>query len=220
MILNGEIAPGTILSQVQVAKRLGVSTTPVREAMRLLQAEGLLEIERNRRARVPQLDVDDLDAVYSARVLLEAVAITLSVPAMTQDDLSELNDLLERMDRYAEAKDLAAWDVEHLTFHCRLVSAASPPQDRLIQMLRERSERYRHLSVLGSSPRGWTVANAEHQGIVDACVRREPQEAAVALARHLARTAHTLIAYLAPEADAAATRTAVQLVTNWVKTPA
>ena len=72
MILQGALEPGSVLSQVALARQLGVSTTPVREAIRLLEAEGLLITERNRRARVPPLEIEDLDAVYSSRVLLES----------------------------------------------------------------------------------------------------------------------------------------------------
>ena len=64
LIVTGEIPPGTQLSQVELARRLGLSTTPVREALRQLEAEGLVESRRNLRPRVPVFDPTDLDAVY------------------------------------------------------------------------------------------------------------------------------------------------------------
>ena len=75
MLLNGEIAPGTVLSQVRVARELGVSTTPLREAMRLLQAEGLLVAEHNRRARVASLEPEDIDAVSEIARLAKLGAV-------------------------------------------------------------------------------------------------------------------------------------------------
>src|SRR3954464_15979178 len=86
MLLNGEIPPGTVISQVKLAKQLGVSTTPLREAMRLVQAEGLLIAEHNQRSRVAPLDPADIDVVYASRILLEAVAISLTVNGLTAED--------------------------------------------------------------------------------------------------------------------------------------
>lgn len=73
MIVTGEIPPGTALSQVELAGRIGVSTTPLREALRQLEAEGLVEPRRNRRPRVPPFDPDDVVSVYCGRVLLESL---------------------------------------------------------------------------------------------------------------------------------------------------
>src|SRR3954467_14981008 len=77
LLLNGEIPAGTVLSQVKLARELGVSTTPLREAMRLLQAEGLLIAGPNRGSRVAPMDPKDIDAVYASRILIEALAIRL-----------------------------------------------------------------------------------------------------------------------------------------------
>src|SRR3954453_20031039 len=86
MLLNGDLRPGTPISQVRLARELGVSATPLREAMRLLQAEGLLVAEHNRRSRVAPMDPKDIDAVYASRILIEALAIRLAVPRMSEDD--------------------------------------------------------------------------------------------------------------------------------------
>ena len=82
LIVRGAIAPGSELSQVELARRLGVSTTPLREALRRLEAEGLVDSRRNRRPRVRAFDVEELDSIYAARVLLEWLAVRLTVPLM------------------------------------------------------------------------------------------------------------------------------------------
>lgn len=215
MVLGGDLAPGAVLSQVAIAKELGVSTTPVREAIRLLEAEGLLIAERNHRAKVPPLDVQDLDAVYSSRVLLESVAVALTTQRMTTADHDLLRQDVQRMADAIKANDLEGWNEAHREFHRRLVSLATPTHEPIIASLADRSERYRRVSVLASRPREWASVNAEHETIAEAVIAGDRVAAARHLARHLARTALVLTADFAPEADAPATRTALQMVGAW-----
>src|SRR5690348_2858352 len=74
-ILDGTLTPGTKLSQVTLAEQLGVSRTPLREVLRMLQEEGLVEIEPNQRTRVATLDPQELDDVYAARIMVETLAL-------------------------------------------------------------------------------------------------------------------------------------------------
>ena len=107
LIVRGALAPGRELSQVELARRTGVSTTPLREALRRLEAEGLVESRRNRRPRVRPFDCQDLDSVYAARVLLEPLALRLTVPRLTAGDLSALRDRLDAMRRVAAQVEIA-----------------------------------------------------------------------------------------------------------------
>jgi len=202
MLLNGEIRPGVVLSQVKLAHELGVSTTPLREAMRLLQAEGLLIAEHNRRSRVAPVDPEDIDAVYASRILVEALAIGLTVPTLTADD-----DVALKSDQ-----DLAAWEPLHRSFHWRMIKGCDDALARCIEPMIDRSERYRRTSLYGSPARAWAIGNEEHEAIVAACTARRPGEAAVLLARHYARSALTAIAKIAPEQDPVTVRAALQLI--------
>jgi DNA-binding GntR family transcriptional regulator len=213
LILSGELAPGSYISQVALARRLGISPTPLREAIRLLEADGLLVSEHNRRARVAPLNVEDLDAVYSARVLTESVAIAMTVQRMTAEEMDALDACLAQLRKQAKSEQLPAWEAAHAEFHRLLWSYASPFQADLIKSLTDRAERYRRL--LEPNPRAFASANAEHEAIADRCRARDPAGAARQLARHLARTALTLTTNFAPEDDPAALRTAVQIVTSW-----
>src|SRR6185437_10046446 len=89
-IVGGEIAPGAVMSQVSLADELGISRTPLREALRMLQSEGLVEAQRNRRVRVAAVSPADLEELCIMRVTLEAEAIRLAVPRMTAEDLARL----------------------------------------------------------------------------------------------------------------------------------
>jgi DNA-binding GntR family transcriptional regulator len=210
MIVTGDIAPGTELSQVKLAETIGVSTTPLREALSRLEAEGLVESRRNRRPRVPPFDPAELDAVYCHRVLLESLALSLSVPLFGDDDRNALRADLETM--RAAGDDPAKWDAAHAGFHLGLVSRCPPPLREQIAGFMARSARYRRMSVLGDDPAGRSAGDREHEAILDACTARDAREAALLLARHLARSALTLMAHLAPDADPVSVRSALQMV--------
>ena len=212
LLLNGEIPAGAILSQVKLARQLGVSTTPLREAMRLLQAEGLLIAEHNRMSKVAPLDPADIDAVYANRILIEAVAIRVTVPKLTAADDEALRALLDAMQVAASAEDLHAWEPIHQDFHRHLIGGCEPAVMRLIEPIAERCERFRRSSMFGAPTRAWEVGNDEHEAIAAACRARKPGLASELLARHYARSALTALAKLAPEQDTAAVRTALRLV--------
>src|SRR4051794_15493157 len=212
LLLNGELVPGTPISQVKLSRELGVSATPLREAMRLLQAEGLLVAEHNRRARGAPMDPADIEAVYASRILIEALAIRLTVPKLRADDLAALHHELKAMAAAARTGDLKAWEPVHGRFHRRLVDGAGPALVRMIEPLLDRAERYRRVALAGSAPRMWEVGNDEHEAIVQACEHRDPNLASTLLARHLARSALTALAKVAPEQEPAAIRTALGMV--------
>ena len=87
-ILQGELAPGATFSQVQLSDQLGVSRTPLREAVRLLQMEGLLRAEPRRRVRVSPLSTEDFEDLYAIRIALESLAVRLTVPQLDQTELA------------------------------------------------------------------------------------------------------------------------------------
>ena len=180
-ILRGEFDPKVPLSQVKLAARLGVSRTPLREALRMLQREGLIDSEPNRRVRVAELSLADLEQLYASRVLLEALAVRLTVPVYTEADLAELRGALA-------ARNLS-----------------------------DHTGRYRRVYM--AEPRAWSAAAQEHAAIVDACVSGSITAASTQLARHLARTALTLIALFDPEHEPTPVREALRLVTAGTPSP-
>ena len=201
LIVRGVLAPGRELSQVELARRIGVSTTPLREALRRLEAEGLVESRRNRRPRVRPFDCDDLDSVYAARVLLEPLALRVTVPRLAAGDLATLRERLATMRRAAAAVDVASWESAHHGFHLRLISAAPAPLRDQIETLMARADRYRRIAVRDDTPQGRALGDAEHEAIVEACVARDAQRASSLLRAQLVRSARTVHALVAPDSE-------------------
>src|SRR5271156_6542114 len=104
LILDATIPPGTTLTQFGLAARLGVSRPPVREAIRMLQEEGLVVAEPQKRARVIGFDPADVEAIYTQRVLLEGMAAKMTAATLSDAELAELEALLEAM--ISETRDL------------------------------------------------------------------------------------------------------------------
>jgi DNA-binding GntR family transcriptional regulator len=202
-ILEGDIPPGATMSQVALADELGISRTPLREALRMLQSEGLIDAERNRRVRVAAASPGDLEELCIMRVTLEAEAIRLAVPRMTAEDLAKLEGQNAEMAHYAQAKDYRRWTVPHTAFHHTLTARAGDRFSALLAQLFDHAERYRRMHI-GHGPTAW--ATADHRAILDACKAADREAAARLLAAHFARTAFELIELLDGEYDPARLR--------------
>jgi DNA-binding GntR family transcriptional regulator len=209
-ILRGEIEPGRELSQVQIAKALGVSRTPLREALRLLQREGLVEGKPNRRVRVAGFSVSDMEELYTLRITLEALAIRLTIPLATQEDIAALEGEMTQMAYFTERHDYDRYLVPHRAFHAGLVARSGT---RLVQQLKELSdhgERYRHLHTT-KALHAWEDAQKEHRAILDAFIAGDADLAASRLAEHLAHTVLGNLPLLAPDYEPTALRMALAL---------
>lgn len=130
LILKGEFLAGARLGEVELAVRLGVSRTPVREALTRLAAEGLVEIVPNRGARVSRWTVAELEGVFELRTLLEPQLTALAVPHATEADLAALDELAARMVEVGcpgPGQDLDALVPMNRDFHAKLVELARHP---------------------------------------------------------------------------------------------
>jgi DNA-binding GntR family transcriptional regulator len=184
-ILDGELAPGTVMSQVALALELGISRTPLREALRMLQSEGLIEAEPNRRVRVAPMSPADLEELYVMRVTLEAEALRLSVPKLTSEDFARLEGYMAQMAHYAEIKDYRRWTVPHARFHRALTAPAGERVNFTLGQMFDHAERYRRLHI-GRGPGAY--ATTDHRDILDTCKAGDRERSGGLLASHLART--------------------------------
>lgn len=212
LILDGVLPPGSVISQVELAKALGVSRTPLREALRMLQEEGLIEAEPNRRSRVTGFDPADLDSVYASRVVLESLGVALTVPHLSDADLEEAASLLESGRAKMEAGDIDGWREAHAAFHSKLVMHAGDHLRRTINSFAQRGERYLRIAQQWHGGAWWAVDDVQHQVLLDACRNRRRDVAATQTARHLARTALAVMADVAPEREPVAVRAALHML--------
>lgn len=212
-ILRGEIAAGQVTSQAMLAEHLGlgVSRTPLREALRLLQREGLVLSEPNRRIRIADFSIADVEQLYAMRIALEAVAIRATVPTLVAEDFAELEGLMAQMDHYMRSGDLERWDVPHAAFHACFVTAGGPRITALVAQLFDHGERYRR-GYNFIDPAGWPTRRAEHRGMLDAAAAGDAELAARLLVSHYLHTAASVISGLGPEHEPTLLRAAVATV--------
>ena len=213
LILDGAIPNGASISQVELAERLGVSRTPLREAMRMLQAEGIVSAEHNRRAHVTALDVGDIDTVYGCRVLLEATAVLVTVPSLDRARLAELTEALHEMRMHATDTNTELWARSHRRFHRALVPEAGRDFARTLSAYFDRAERFRRMYQTEEIASGLRLLE-EHEAILRACRSKNAGKAASLVAHHSARAALTLMAQIAPEREPTLVRTALQLFSS------
>src|SRR5438876_3757407 len=210
LILDGAIPNGASISQVELAERLGVSRTPLREAMRMLQAEGIVQSEHNRRTHVTALDVGDIDTVYGSRVLLEATGVLVTVPLLDQSRLQELAEAVQEMRKHASDQNAETWARAHRRFHRELIPVAGREFAPTLSTYFDRAERFRRMFQTEEIQGGVRLLE-EHEAILRACKRKEASKAASLVAKHSARAALTLMAQIAPEREPTLVRTALQL---------
>jgi DNA-binding GntR family transcriptional regulator len=185
-ILAGEIGPGERIRQEEVAARLGASRLPVREALRMLEAEGLTEHEANKGSRVPLLDVHEVDVLYQMRERLEPLALSESLPHLTSAQVQRMEDL---QDRIESGTDLAGFLVLDREFH--LTSYEGCATDHLVATVRRlwnSTQHYRRAFMLLSGPERRWVVHCEHRLLLDAVRRRDAVDAERYLCGHIRRT--------------------------------
>lgn len=204
-ILDGSYPPDSRIVETAVAKELGTSQAPVREALHSLAALGVVEIVPFRGARVRKLQPDELVEAYVVRSTIETLAAKLAVPRMTDDDLHELAGFADKMQAAAKAGDgrtVAEYDVR---FHERIVElSGNRTLARVWRSLEPFSRTYLTLGMPGSDPQ-WSAGL--HTPILDALRRRDADAVIRAVEGHFTEVSQVLASRL-EAADAAAAKAA------------
>ncbi len=196
-IFTGTYPPGTRLVQGEIAERFGTSVTPVREAMRDLANEGLIDVDPHRAATVRAIDLDEAVEVNEMRLLLEPLAARRAAERITADELEALRATEHAMEA---APDHATWLELNRRFHLEVIEAArSPRLGDVLRTLRQISSFY--LAALVRAQGGDREKSArEHGELLEALAVRDGDRAAAIMAHHLA-DADTLRTRLRPASD-------------------
>lgn len=186
-ILTGRLAAGTPLRLEETARALGMSPSPVREALRELERLGLVVQVPHRGARVAELTLEDLRDTYAVRILLETRAVELATAAMTAATIERAEATLARYHAALEASAMREAREAHAAFHFTLYEASgSPWLVRLIQPVWQSSERYRFMAV--GTVDELQRREGEHRGLLAACAAGDVSRAGELLAAHLERS--------------------------------
>jgi len=198
-ILTGELAPGERLMEIQLADKLGVSRTPVREAIRKLELEGLAIMLPRRGAIVASITISDLQDVLEVRRVLEGLTIELACKRMDAEELEQLKQSAKAFEKAAHANDLTEIAKKDEAFHDVIYKASK--NNRLIQILnnlREQMYRYRLEYIKDEAKREILVE--EHKMIVEAIEANDVTLAKKALKKHISNQEKTIIENLTEEA--------------------
>jgi DNA-binding GntR family transcriptional regulator len=184
-IIRGETPEGAQLRQNTIAAQYRVSRIPVREALRQLDAEGLIKIVPNRGAVVPELLPDDIEELFAIRALLEPTVLKVSIPRLTDAVLGKAGAVLSKFENDLRREEhIANWGRLNWQFHSLLYSGANRPHFMsIIGNVNHKGERYTRLQLYLTH--GMKRANDEHHRILDLCRKREVDAACDLLREHI-----------------------------------
>ncbi|HOB12231.1 MAG TPA: GntR family transcriptional regulator [Syntrophomonadaceae bacterium] len=191
-IINGTLKPRERLMEIQLAEELGVSRTPIREALRKLELEGFIVMVPRKGAYVADISFKDIADVFEIRAALEALAAGLAAERITDEELEEMERLVAE-----KAESIANQDMERLVkvdtlFHEAIYKASRNQRlTSMISNLREQIQRYRTTSL--AYPGRMQRSLEEHRSIVEAIQSRDPQIAQQVAREHIENAENSMI---------------------------
>jgi len=196
-ILQGIFREGQSLRQDEIATQFGVSRIPVREALRQLEAEGLVTLHLNRGATVSVLTTKEAQEICEIRSALEVLAIQLAIPKLTELDLEKAAVILSATD---SATDAGLWAKLNWEFHATLYAIADRPRLlAIIKNLHVNTDRYVRLQM--EQMDYLERSQKEHYQLLDACRQRDTKTAVRLLKRHIETAGEQLVTYLQQNAS-------------------
>jgi len=191
-IIIGELRPGERLMEVQLAEKMGVSRTPVREAIRKLELEGLVNMIPRKGAHVAELSVKDIMDVLEVRASLDGLATALAAERITDDELKELRHINNQFTQYIEKENLNGSIKKDAEFHDIIYRASR--NDKLINILnnlREQVQRFRVIYLKDyNSPKNLIK---EHNDILEAISSRSVEESRSLAKTHILNQEETIL---------------------------
>jgi DNA-binding GntR family transcriptional regulator len=198
-IQSGLLADGVELNQVALAEHLGVSRVPVREAMRVLEAEGWISARAHYRAVVQTIGSERVNQIFEMRTFLEVRCLGRSMRTMTREKIMRLYAICDEMDSLTDHK---AWLAANRLFHRELLQ--HPGGDLAIELVGQlTSQVERYLRVGGGGPKRETQAGVEHRAILAAISQRNSRKARDLLRDHIGNTRRIVLAVIQERQQAA-----------------
>lgn len=190
-ILRGELKPGERLMEIQLANKLGVSRTPIREAIRKLELEGLVLMIPRRGAEVAQITEKSLRDVLEVRDALEVLAVELACERITSEDIEKLKEAARTFEEALQSGDVTEYAEADVNFHDIIYFATD--NQKIIQLLynfREQMYRYRveYLKRKEVHP----ILVAEHKHIIECIEKKDKKAARIAISTHIENQAKTV----------------------------
>lgn len=185
-ILSGGLRPGDRIRQEEVAAELDTSRIPVREALRILQTQGLVTLRSNSGAWVSRLNLRECSSAYQIRERLEPLVLAESIPNLTIDDLAELDRLVGRVEAATDIESFLELDRDlHLATYR---GSAAGEALSVIERQWNVTQPYRRAYLLAAGPERDWIVQAEHRLLLDSIRRGDTWEAEQILAIHIRRT--------------------------------
>ncbi|MFF9506882.1 GntR family transcriptional regulator [Streptomyces sp. NPDC014724] len=185
-ILSGELRPGARIMQEQVAAQLGASRLPVREALRILAAEGLTVVKSNSGAWVSRMDMAECEGVYKIRERLEPLALSESIPHLSAEQVTELETIARQIELTTDVDRFLTLDrrLHLLTYAgCRVAQITT-----MVDRFWNTTQHYRRAFARLAGDSGWELIHAEHRLIIEAIKRADTVDAERFLTGHIRRT--------------------------------
>lgn len=194
-IIVGELKPGERLMEVQLAEKMGVSRTPVREAIRKLELEGLVEMMPRKGAHVAEVSVKDIMDVLEVRASLDGLATSLAAARITDDEIKELKHVYAQFINYVEKENVSGTIKKDSEFHDVIYRASR--NEKLIAIsnnLREQVQRFRVIYLKGFGSPGDIIK--EHADIIECITTKDTERAKKVAYEHIRKQEETIIAAL------------------------
>ena len=190
-ILKGDLKPGERLMELQLASKLGVSRTPIREAIRMLEQEGLAVTTPRKGAEVAKMTLKDMEDVLEIRDALDELAVRIACQKISDEQLNQLEDMKELFEKSTQTGNVKKIAEADVTFHDVIYEATGNPKlVTLLNNLREQVYRYRVEYI--KDPKNYPTLIAEHEAILESLKNRDVKNAVEAMHVHVANQAEAV----------------------------
>ena len=190
-ILKGDLKPGERLMELQLASKLGVSRTPIREAIRMLEQEGLAVTNPRKGAEVAKMTLKDMEDVLEIRDALDELAVRIACQKISDEQLRQLEDMKELFEKSTQTGNVKKIAEADVTFHDVIYEATGNPKlVTLLNNLREQVYRYRVEYI--KDPKNYPTLIAEHEAILESLKNRDVKNAVEAMHVHVANQAEAV----------------------------